>query len=302
MHWLNYHHLLYFHVVAREGSITGAGEVLRLSLPTISGQIKALERRLGERLIARRGRGIELTEVGRVVQRYAEEIFGLGHELMQTLRGATAPASERAPRLVVGVANAVPKLIARRLLEPAWRANPRPHLVCHEDEHDRLLADLATHRLDVVLTDAPVGPGVRVKAFNHELGVCGTTFFARRDLATRLRRGFPKSLNGAAFLLPADTSALRRAVDQWFMHHDIAPRVAGEFSDSALLKVFAQDDDLVFVGPSVIAGDIERQHRVRRIADASDLRQRFFAISVERKLKHPAVASIAEAARERLFS
>lgn len=299
MHWLNYHHLLYFSVVAREGSISRAGEKLRLSLPTISGQIKALERRLGESLLVRRGRGLELTEVGRLVHRYADEIFGLGQEMMETLQGTSA---QRAPRLVVGVANALPKLIARRLLAPAWRGDDRPRLVCLEGDHDRLVSALATHTLDVVLSDAPVGPGVRVKAFNHELGACGTTFFAAGALASRLRRGFPSSLRTAAFLLPTEHSAVRRELDQWFEREGINPRVAGEFEDSALLKVFAQAGGLVFAGPTVIAADIVRQHGVKRIADVDAVQHRFFAISVERRLKHPAVAAIAAAARDRLFS
>jgi len=296
--WLNYHHLLYFWVVAREGSIARASARLRLAQPTISGQIRALENSLGEKLFARSGRNLMLTEVGRVVSRYADDIFGLGRELMDTLKDRPIG---RPVRFLVGVADVLPKLITYRLLEPALRL-PEPLLIiCREDHPDRLLADLSVHELDVVLSDAPIGPTVKVRAFSHLLGECGVSFFGAARLAARYRRGFPRSLDGAPFLFPADNTTLRRSLDQWFDSQGIRPRVVGEFQDSALLKVFGQAGAGVFPAPSAIEAEVQRQHGVRLIGRLEQVRERFYAISVERKIRHPAVVAISEAARRKMF-
>src|SRR3990172_12249937 len=289
MEWLNYNHLLYFWVVAKEGSIARATRELRLAQPTISGQIHRLEEVLGEKLFARKGRNLELTEIGRVVFRYAEEIFALGRELQDTLKGAPVG---RPLTLVVGVADVVPKLIARRLLEPALKVSEPVHLVCREDKPDRLLAELAVHELDIVLADAPVSPSLRVRAFNHLLGECDVVFLAAPNLAATHRRGFPRSLDGAPLLLPTENTALRRSLDQWFTTHDIRPRVVGEFEDSALLKEFGQTGLGIFPAPSVIVDEVRGQYRVRLVGRLEEVRERFYAISVERKLKHPAVVAI----------
>jgi LysR family transcriptional activator of nhaA len=299
MEWLNYHHLLYFWVVAREGGLVPAGKVLRLSHPTLSTQIHRLEEQLGEQLFSRAGRKLVLTEMGRVVYRYAEEIFGLGRELMDTVKGRS---TGQPLRLNVGVADVVPKLVVRRLLQPALALSEAVRLVCYEASFDKLMADLSTHTLDVVISDSPVPAGAPVRAFNHQLGETGMTFFARSDLAKGYRRNFPRSLDGAPVLLPLESSALRRALNQWFLRHHLTPRVVAEFEDSALLKVFGADGLGVFLAPTVVEEQVRAQYDVEVVGRAPELRERFFAISIERKLKNPAVVAICEAAREELFS
>lgn len=298
MEWLNYHHLLYFWVVAREGSIAGACEKLYLTQPTISAQLRALERSLGEKLFTRVGRSLVLTEVGQVVFRYADEIFSLGRELTDTLKGRSRG---RPVRFLVGVVDVLPKLIAYRLLEPALRLAGPIHIVCREGKLDRLLADLAVHELDLVLADAPIGPTIKVRAFNHLLGECGVTIFGTAPLAAAYRRGFPRSLAGAPLLLPTDNTMSRRSLEQWFAAEDIHPLNVGEFEDSALLKEFGQSGDGLFPGPSVIEREIQRRYGVRVVGRLAGVRERFYAISGERKLKHPAVIAISEAARQKLF-
>ena len=298
MEWINYHHLLYFWLVVREGGVARAGAELRLAPSTVSGQVTELERALGEKLFARSGRRLVLTEFGRVVFRYAEEIFALGRELQDALKGRPVG---RPLSVVVGVADVVPKLVARRLLDPVLKLPEPIRLVCREDKPERLLADLAVHKLDMILADAPADPTVRVKAFSHLLGECGTVFLAASDLARSLRRNFPQSLNGAPMLLPTENTTLRRSLDQWFSSKGIRPRVVGEFEDSALLKVFGQAGVGAFAVPSIIADEVRRQYQVRLVGRVDAVRERFYAISVERKLKHPAVIAIGEAARTKLF-
>jgi LysR family transcriptional activator of nhaA len=298
MEWLNYHHLLYFWTVAREGGISKAAEKLRLSQPTISAQIRLLEESLGERLFQRHGRTLVLTDVGRVAYRYADEIFGIGRELMETLRGRPAG---RPLQLAVGVANAVPKLIAYRLLHPAVQSEEPVYVVCREDNAEQLTTLLATHALDVVVADSPAPPHVRVKVFNHLLGESDVAFFAPAALALRLRRRFPRSLTEAPLLVPTANAALRRALDEWFEKEDLRPRLAGEFEDSALMKVFGQRTGVVFPAPTAIASDVCRLYGVREIGRTSAVRERYYAISAERRLKHPAVLAITSAARDELF-
>lgn len=299
MEWVNYHHLLYFWTVAREGTLVAAGKVLRLSHPTLSAQIHSLEDHLGEKLFSRVGRRLELTEMGRVVYRYAEEIFSLGREMVDTVKGR---ASGQPLRLDVGIADVVPKLVVRRLLQPALSLPEPVRLVCYEDAYDKLLGELAVHTLDIVISDAPVPPGSSVRAYNHLLGDTGVSFFGTKSLANSYRRGFPKSLDGAPFLLPLESSTLRRALNQWFDRHDIKPRVVAEFEDSALLKVFGGDGVGVFPAPTVMEADVGRQYGVQVIGRADEVRERFYAISVERKLKNPAIVAISEAARHELFA
>jgi len=234
-----------------------------------------------------------------VVFRYAEEIFTLGRELRDAVKGRPVA---RPLSLVVGVAAAAPKLVARGLLDPALELAEPVRLVCREDKPEPLLAELAVHNLDVVLSDAPVNPSIRVKAFNHLLGECGVVFFATAKLATAHRRNFPKSLHGAPVILPTENTTLRRALDQWFSAHGVRPHVVGEFEDSALLKVFGQVGMGLFPVSSVIADEVQRQYQVRPVGTLDEVRERFYAITVERKLKHPAVIAISEAARHKLFS
>lgn len=302
MEWLNYHHLLYFWVTAREGSVTRASEQLYLSQPTISAQIRALEHSLGEKLFAKSGRNLVLTEIGRVVFRYAEEIFSLGRELTDTLKGRLSTRSPSRPvRFLVGIADVLPKIVAYRILEPALRLAESEYIVCKEDKPERLLAELAVHELDLVLTDAPISPNVKVKAYNHLLGDCGVTIFATAKTAASYKRKFPQSLDGAPFLLPTENTSLRRSLDQWFNAQSIRPVAIGEFEDSALLKVFGQTGVGLFAGPSAIEAEIQKQYGVQVIGRTDAAREHFYAISVERKLKHPAVVAISEVARQELF-
>lgn len=298
MEWLNYHHLLYFWLVAREGGLAPASARLRLAQSTISGQVHALEHALDEKLFVRRGRKLVLTEIGHLVYRYADEIFSLGEELQDALKGR--PVSQPL-RLIVGIADVVPKLVARSLLEPALKLPVTVRLVCREDKPERLLADLATHDLDVVLTDAAVPPSTRIRVFNHLLGECDVAFFATAGLERSHRAAFPRSLDGAPMLLPTQNTVLRRALDQWFAKLGIRPNVVAEFEDSALLKVFGQTGQGIFPAPSVIGNEIQRQYKVRVVGRTADVRERFYAISLERRLKHPAVVAISEAAKQKLF-
>lgn len=298
MEWLNYHHLLYFWTVARTGGVSAASAELRLAQPTISGQLRALEDALGEKLFHRVGRRLELTDVGRMVFRYADEIFTLGRELMDAVRGRP---TGRPLRLAVGVADQLAKLITYRLIEPALKLPEPVHVVCREDKPERLLADLALHDLDLVLSDAPIHPSVKVRAFSHLLGECGVTIFGTKDLAAKYRRQFPRSLDGAPCLLPTENTSLRRSLDQWFDQQSLRPSVVSEFEDSALLSSFGERGLGLFPGPTAIEAEIRRQYGVVVVGRLEQVRERFYAISVERRLKHPAVVAISEAARERLF-
>lgn len=298
MDWLNYHHLLYFWVVAKEGTIAAACKELNLAQPTISAQLRTLERSLGEKLFTRVGRNLALTETGRVVYRYADEIFSLGRDLLDTVKGRP---TGRPLRFNVGVADVLPKLVAYRLLEPALHLPEQVQLVCHEGSPPELLTRLAVYELDLVLSDSPIGPDVKVRAFNHLLGECGVSIFGTNDLAAKYRRRFPKSLDGAPFIIPTANTALRRALEHWFDSEDIRPSVFGEFEDSALLKVFGQAGVGLFAAPTVIEKEVQRQYSVKVVGRVESVRERFYAISVEKKVKHPAVLAIADEARQKLF-
>ncbi|HYV34569.1 MAG TPA: transcriptional activator NhaR [Gemmataceae bacterium] len=299
MSWLNYHHLLYFWTVAREGSIVRACGQLHLTQPTISGQLRTLEKNVGAKLFDRVGRNLALTDTGRMVYRYAEEIFSLGRELQDTLDGRPPG---RPLRLVVGVADSLPNLIAYRLIEPALRLPESVQVICEHGKTDNLLAQLALHTMDVVLTDAPVSPATKIRAFSHLLGECGVALFGTQALVTAYRRGFPQSLNGAPFLLPAENTVLRRSLEQWFDAEGIRPAVRGEFADTALIKVFGQKGAGIFAVRTAVEKETRQQHKVRLLGRVTSIRERFFAISLERKLKHPAVVAITESARQKLFA
>ncbi|HUI73127.1 MAG TPA: transcriptional activator NhaR [Spirochaetia bacterium] len=294
MEWLNYHHLLYFWHVAREGGLTRACAQLMLAPSTVSKQIHELETTLGHPLFEHRGRRLVLTESGRIAYRYAEELFGLGRELQSTLKDRPVG---RPMRFAVGVADVVPKLIAQRVLESVQVREGPVRLVCREDKPDRLIAELALHNLDVVLSDSPAPPHVNVRAFSHLLGEYGVTLFASRNLASRLRPGFPASLNSAPMLLPTENTMLRHTLDEWLQTNDLRPIIVGEFEDSALLMAFGQRGAGVFPAPSPIAREVERQYRVVEIGTIRGARERLYAVSVERRIRHPAVAAISHAAR-----
>lgn len=298
MDWLNYHHLLYFWVVAREGSITRATEVLNLTQPTISAQLRRLEESLGEKLFEKSGRGLALTEAGRIAFRYAGEIFALGRELRDTLRDRP---TGKPLRVTVGVADVVPKLVAYRVLRPAFQAAKEVEIVCREGPSDALLAQLGQHEVDLVLTDAPAGGRVP-RAFNHYLGESGTTFFAAAPLAASVRRDFPRSLSGAPLLLPGEATQIRRAIEQWLDVNELTPRRVGEFDDLALMTTFGRGGTGVFPAPSAIEREIEAEYHVRVVGRVADLKERFYAVSAERKIKNPVVSAITSAARRELFA
>jgi LysR family transcriptional activator of nhaA len=299
MEWLNYHHLLYFWMVAREGSIAKACRELNLAQPTISGQLRALEESLGEKLFTRVGRRLVLTETGQLVFQYAEEIFGLGRELTDVLKGRPRG---RPIRLTVGISDLIPKLIAYRILQPAFTLKERVQLVCHEDQPDRLLLDLSAHRLDLVLSDTPASSAVPVRVFNHRLGSSGVSLFATSALAAQYRKGFPARLDGAPFLLPMERSASRRGLEQWFAAEGIRPQIVGEFADNALLGAFGQAGAGIFAAPNAIEKEVRRIYRVVVLGRLDPVVEEFYAVSAERKIKNPAVAAITETARNKLFA
>lgn len=295
MAWLNYHHLFYFWTVAREGSLARASAELNLSQSAISGQLKVLENSLDQKLFRKSGRRLELSETGRMVYRYADEIFLLGKELQDTL--SDRPVG-RPLRVTVGVADVVPKRIARELLEPAFRLPYPIRLVCREDKPERLLAELALHELDVVLMDDPVSSHVKVKAFNHLLGECEIAFLAKKEVFSKYKRAFPSSMNGAPVLLPSENTALRRSLEHWFKKNDVRPLIIGEFDDNALLNVFGQTGMGLFPAPFPIVDEIKKYFQVEIIGKVKDVRQRFYAVTVERRLMHPAVVAICNNAKK----
>jgi LysR family transcriptional activator of nhaA len=296
---INYQHLHYFRTVAHEGSVTRAAGKLNVTQPAISTQLRKLERSLGEKLFEKSGRSLVLTEAGKVVLGYADEIFSLGHELTETLAGRP---TGRPLRFTVGIAEVMPKILTQRLLAPALAMKPRVQLFVQEDEPERLATRLIGHEIDLLLTDAPLSRSPRMAVYNHLLGECGTTFFATPALARRYKRDFPASLHEAPFLLPAHNAAVRQALSTWFEEHLIQPNMVAEIEDSGVLKAFGQSGAGVFAAPSVIESEIRRQYRVEVVGRAPDIRERFYAISVERRIKHPAVLAMSESARSRIFS
>ena len=299
MAWLNYHHLLYFWTVAREGTIARAGAQLHLTQPTISGQLRTLEKAVGTKLFNRVGRNLVLSDAGRIVYRYADEIFSLGRELQDTLQGRP-PGRPR--RLAVGVADTLPKVMVYQLLQPALHLADRVQLVCEQGKSEYLHTQLALNALDVVLTDAPLSPTTKIRAFNHLLGECGVSIMGAAKLAATYRRGFPKSLDQAPFLLPGENTALRRSLEQWFDSLQIKPEVRGEFDDTALLKIFGQHAAGLFAVRSVLERDTRRLYQARLVGRVESIRERCYAISAEKKLKHPAVVAITQGARSTMFA
>jgi LysR family transcriptional activator of nhaA len=296
MEWLNYHHLLYFWLTVREGGVSRAADQLRLAQPTVSAQIRALENMLGEQLFRRERRSLVLTDVGRIVYRYADDIFSLGRELLDTVRDRP---TGRPLRLTVGIVDVVPKLVAYRLLRPVFAMDAPVRVVCREGKADALLAALALHEIDVVVADRRPPPGTPVRAFARLVAESRVTFFAPPRL-TRRHRAFPRSLDGAPFLLPAESTTLRRSLDEWFEARNLHPVPIGEFEDSALLMAFAEAGAGLFAAPTLLAPTIRRRVGARAIGVATGIRERFYAISVERRLKHPALIAIDETARQSL--
>ena len=297
---MNYKHLHYFMQVAKTGSVMRASEQLHLTPQTISGQIQLLEEALGNALLAKSGRGLVLTEAGRLVLGYAEEIFSLGAELQEAVR---EPAEKgRTLEFRVGVVDVVPKSMAYRLVEPATQLPEPVRVVCREWKLDSLLAELALHRLDLVISDAPIPASISVRAFSHRLGTSGVNFFAAPALFERCSGAFPQCLEGAPMLLPGEDSALGQRLRAWFQARSLHPRVVGEFDDSALAKEFGRRGAGIFVGPSVLSDEIEKQLNVKTLGVAAEVVDEFFAISVERRITHPCVVAITQSARNELFA
>jgi len=297
---VNFKHLHYFWVAAKAGGVVRAGEQLHTTPQTLSGQIKLLEDRLGRRLFRKSGRRLELTDDGRVALRYADEIFSLGSELEAAMRerrsGGSAVLEFR-----VGIEDAVAKSVAYRLLEPAL-ALPEPmRLICTEGHFDDLLAQLALHRMDLVIADEPLPRRLAVKAYNHVLGSSTMSFFCAPELARRLQGPFPACLNGAPMLIPGPASTVRAQVDAWLTLHTLHPRIVGEFDDGALMKAFGREGRGVFISPSVVEQQTCEQYSVQVIGRSTDLVEQFYAISVERRITHPGVVAITQAARATLL-
>ena len=297
--WLNYHHLLYFWSVAKHGTVAKACEELRLAQPTVSKQIGLLEETLGEKLFMRTGRHLVLTEIGHIAFKYADNIFSIGQDFMNTVKGR---GSGRPIRLNVGIVDVVPKLLATKLLEAAFRHSPSLHMVCREAKLDQLLADLAIHGLDLVIADSPAPPSIKVQTHNHPLGESGVTFFAAPKLASRYRRDFPRSLEGAPILLPTSNTIFRLSLNDWLARHDLHPAVIAEFEDSATLKAFGQEGHGLFPGSTAMEKEISRQYQVRVVGRVDAVKQKFYAITAERRLKHPAVVALFKAAHHDILA
>ena len=296
---LNLKHLRYFWAVASNGSIARASEVLHLTPQTISGQLRDLEESVGTKLFEKVGRNLALTDMGRLVFSYADEMFRISAELQDVVAGRT-PGSRLS--LNVGIAMVVPKLLAYRVLKPVLSLDEPVLLVCNEAPLVDLLADLSVHKLDLVLADAPISPTLNIRAYNHTLGESGITFFARETEVRRYETDFPQSLNGAPMLMPTRSSALRRALELWFERKNLAPAVVAEFEDRALMKAFGEAAAGIFTSPTAVEQDVLDKYAVRVIGRTDEVKERFFAISAERRIKHPAVAAITESARTDLFT
>ena len=299
---MNFKHLHYFWVAARAGGVVKAGEQLHTTPQTLSAQIKLLEERLGRRLFRKAGRNLELTDDGRVALRYADDIFSLGAEMEAALRERRAGGAQQVLEFRVGIEDAVVKSVAYRLLEPALALAEPVRLICTEGQFPDLMAQLALHRLDLVIADEPLTSRLSVKAFNHKLGSSTMSFLAAPGLAARLQGDFPNCLNDMPMLVPGGSSSVRPQFDAWLTRHQLHPRVVGEFSDSALMQAFGRHGDGVFLSPRVVEAETAAQYGVQPVGHSDELVDEFYAISVERRITHPGVAAITQAARNALFN
>lgn len=299
MNWLNYHHLQYFWMVAREGTVAKASEKLHVTPATISIQLRDLEKSLGVKLFRKAGRGLALTDMGLAVQAYANDIFSTGQELLDMVQGRPVGG----PTILrVGIKDVMPKLVAYQLLEPTLRLPNEVRLRCFEGDLERLISDLAIHQLDVVLSDTPIDPNLKVRAFSHLLGESEVMILGTKALAKKLSPRFPQSLDRAPILLPMQNSALRRSLDYWFELHSLRPNIVGEFDDSAMLKMMGQAGVGVFPVAKAISKQVCKMYGVEPIATLPNITEKFYALSIERKVKHPAVLAISEVARKKLKS
>lgn len=295
---INYKHLRYFWMVAKEGSIAKASKQLFLTPQTISGQLSLLEEQLGTNLFKRVGRNLQLTEEGKIVQSYANDIFSLGNELQEVLKN---PLGNIRQPLIAGIANSIPKSIAYHLLEPSLSLEEPVQLICREDNLTMLLTELAAHKLDIVISDCPLPDTVSVKCFNHRLGQCGMTFFGTKALVENQQKNFPLCLDNMPILLPGSASSIKNKLLKWFEHYDIAPEIVAEFDDGALMKAFGKKGVGIFVAPSVTADEVKEAYNVEILGETGEVTESFYAISIERKVKHPGVVAILNEARKNLF-
>jgi LysR family transcriptional activator of nhaA len=296
--FLNYKHLRYFWAVAKSGSIARASEQLHLTPQAISGQLSEFENSLGVTLLRRVGRGLELTDAGRRIVHHADEIFALGDDLLAVVREQGNPT---APAFKVGLADSVAKSVAYHLVEPALRLAEPVRLVCREGRLNALLAELAVHQLDLVIADRPMPSNLNVRGYNHLLGESDLTVFGARALTKSLRGKFPACLDGAPFLMPGEDVAIRSRLEQWLQTQRVHPRIVGEFDDSALLKAFGQAGAGLFVAPTATAGYIAKQFSVKPIGVIESITEQLYAITTERRLTHPAIVAISQAARSQVF-
>lgn len=293
---LNFRHLYYFWVVAKEGGITRAAERLGLAVQTVSSQLTLLEQSMGKALFSQQGRRLVLTEAGRVAMNYADQIFLLGTQMQEAVNEADSGRI----RLSVGISDSLPKLSAYRMLESAMRIDKKVRVVCYEDQFEALLAELALHKLDVVLTDREVQPGSALKVFSHQLFESEMLVVGTPELAARYGQDFPGNLNGAPFLLPTRNNALRSKIDEWLLQVNVKPDVVGEFEDNALLNTFGRRGLGLFFAPAALAAEIEEQFGAVHVGAVPGVREQFYVISNERKIKHPAVEAILAAAQKAL--
>lgn len=294
MDWLNYHHLLNFWLVAREGSVRGASEVLHVTPSSVSIQLRQLERAMGVPLVRKQGRGLVLTEMGEQVAEYAEKIFATGRELMEVVKGRPVgtPLTLR-----IGILDVMPKLVAYQLLQPALELEQPLRLICHEGEMSQLISDLAIHKLDAVLSDTPLDSLYKVQAYSHRLGQSNVVIVGTRELAKRYRKGFPSSLDSAPFLVPTESSLLRRQMDRWFSDLSLTPVIHGEFADSAMMKIAGRSGLGLLAVADIIEEEIRQIYGLERVGVATGIQEQFYMVSVERRLKHPGVVAIRERAK-----
>lgn len=298
MRWINYQHYFYFWSVARFGSITEASRQLRLSQPTISVQLKAFEEILGVALFERGHRKLRLTEAGEIAFKYGQQIFGLGQELLDVLEGK---AENNNKEFRIGISDVVPKSLAYRLIEPSFKLEAGHAVSCFEDKTERLLAELAIGGVDIVISDRPIPPSVHVKAYNHFVGESGVSFLGLPAHVSSFRRGFPNSLSAAPLLLPTNEAAIRIELNFWFEKLNIRPQSVISFQDRSLMKIAAREGQGILPVPSILEREIRAEFHLECIGRTNDVKERWYVISLERRLRNPTIVAILSQGRKSLF-
>ena len=299
MRWLNYQHLFYFWNVANFESISQAAKHLRLAQPTISAQLKQFESVLGEKLFERSARNFKLSEVGQITYRYAEQIFSLGNELLDVIDGKSL---DYLKDFRIGISDVVPKSLSYRLIEPALRPDSGASVSCFEDKTERLLADLAIGEIDLVIADRPIPPNVKVKAFNHFIGESGISFMAIKKISQQCRKNFPKSISDSALILPTSESAIRSEIEHWLDQRSISIKCVASFQDRGLMKIAAREGQGIIPVPTVIEKEVKKEFHLEVLGRTSEIQEKIYLISLERRLKNPLMAKICEEAQRNIFS